>query len=70
MKLRKTDFQGGKYALIMIMMKYLEMESITECKDISVNPAERPLLTLQVLQNIIYPELFISKTKTMQSMAR
>jgi amino acid permease len=28
MKLRKTDFQGGKSALIVVMMKYPEMGNI------------------------------------------
>jgi hypothetical protein len=53
MKLRKPGFQGGKYAPIANMMKYSEVGNITESKDISVNPAERLLLTLHVLQNII-----------------
>lgn len=38
MKLRKIGFQGGRSALIASMMKYPEMESLTENKDISVNP--------------------------------
>lgn len=53
MKLKKTDFQGGKSALIVSMMKYPEMESTMENKDISVNPAERSSPTLHVLQSII-----------------
>lgn len=60
MKLRKTDFQGGKSALIARMMKYPEMESITESKDISVSLVERPLLTLHVLQSITARKMLIS----------
>lgn len=53
MKLKRTGFQGGKSALIVDMMKYSEMESIMESKDISVNPAKRLLLISHSLQSII-----------------
>lgn len=51
MKLRKTDFQGGKSVLIVDMMKYPEMESIAESKDISASSAERLLQTLHFPQS-------------------
>lgn len=53
MKLKRTDFQRGKSALIVNMMKYPEMEGIMENKDISANPAERLLLISHSLQSII-----------------
>ena len=33
-------------SIVVSMMKYPETENITESKDISANPAERPLLTI------------------------
>lgn len=66
MKSRKTDFQGGKSALIVDMMKCPEMESIMESKDISVNPAERLLLTIHSLQSIIIRKM-LSNGYNMQS---
>ena len=47
------DITGGKSALIVDMTKFQEMISIMETKDISVNPVERPLLTLHVHHIII-----------------
>lgn len=66
MKLRKTDFQEGKSALIVGMMKYPEMESIRENNDISANPVIRPLQILHFLQSIIERKM-LSNGYNMQS---
>lgn len=50
---KTTDFQRGMSVLIVGMIRFHEMESTMEIKDISVNPVKRLLLTLHVLHTII-----------------
>ncbi len=52
-EVKENRFSGGKSALIVEIMKYPEMESIMQSKDISVNPVERLLLISHSLQSII-----------------
>lgn len=52
-EVKENRFSRGRSALIVSMMKYPEMESTMENKDISVNPAERLLLISHTLQSII-----------------
>jgi len=47
-KLKRIDFPRERSVHVVGMMKYQDMESSMVSRDISVNPVERPSLTLHV----------------------